>query len=141
MDEENTPLPARPPRADERFMQERFSEAIAEQSKLMTALAQQLLVVELAVLGLYATALKLVNGSDKMLITWEVSFAFICWIAALVLTLVAMIPRLDTEVVRQSPDSIEAFFSRAARRKFVLLIPAIIFFISGIMCIILDLFL
>ena len=141
MDETNQPLSARPIRADEHFMQERFSEAIAEQSKLMTALAQQLLVVELAVIGLYATTLKLINGSDKVLITWEISIAFSCWIIAMILTILAMIPRMDSKIIRQSPDSIEAFFSRAARRKFVLLLPAIGFFIGGVLCIIMDLFL
>jgi hypothetical protein len=50
-------IKTRPVRPEERFMQERFSEAIADQSTIMTSLAQQLLVVELAIPGLYAAIL------------------------------------------------------------------------------------
>ena len=69
------------------------------------------------------------------------SFAFSAWFIAIILTLIAMIPRLETNIVRESPDSIEAFFDRAARRKWFLLIPAIVLFIAALMAIILDILL
>lgn len=131
-------MPTRPPNTLEKFMPERLSEAIAEQSKLMDNLAQQLLLVELAIPGLYATALKLSSGSDKLVLTWEIQFAFICWVVALLLTIVSMFPRYK-EVNRNSPKAIEDFFNDSAKRKFNFLTPAILFFFLGIGLIILDL--
>ena len=135
------PMLSRPPNPHERFIQERFSEAIAEQSRLMDALAQRLLSLELAIPSLYALVLKSISGTDKIVLTWGMAFAFSCWLIAIILTLFAMIPHLDNEIVRDSPDSIEAFFDRAARRKWFLLVPAIVAFISGVIAIILDILL
>lgn len=122
----------------ERLMQERFSEAIADQSRLMDRLAQQLLVLELAIPGLYATILKLVSSHEQSTLSPATCVAFGFWLLALVLTLLALLPRKYRDVVRSSPDSIEAFFDRAARYKRRLLLAAILSFVAGILSIIMD---
>ncbi len=139
MSEADQVIKTRPVRQDERFMQERFSEAIADQSKLMTTLAQQLLTVELLVPGLYATILKLVSGNEKAALSWPLSLAFICWLAAVMFTITAIIPRKYNAVQRNSPDSIEAFFDEAARYKQKWLLASVCTFILGIVFTILDL--
>ena len=139
MNKSNPPLQTRPVRPEERFMQERFSEAITDQSKLMDTLAQQLLLVELAILGLYATALKLISGTDKLDFSWGIAFAFSCWIIALVCTVFAIIPRQYSGINRNSPSDIEAFFDRAAKRKLVLLVPSLFLFVVGTLSILWDL--
>jgi hypothetical protein len=58
------PLTTRPPDAYEAKIKEKYAESFAGQSDLMDKLAQQLLTLELAIPGLYATVLKLVAG-DK----------------------------------------------------------------------------
>ncbi len=141
MPPDQAPLVSRPPNLHERFMQERFSEAIAEQSQLMDGLAQRLLSLELAIPSLYALVLKAISGTEHIVLTWGMAFAFSCWFIAIILTLIAMIPHLDNNIVRDSPDSIEAFFDRAARRKWFLLMPAVVAFISGVLSIILDILL
>ncbi|MCK5897153.1 MAG: hypothetical protein KAG20_10120, partial [Cocleimonas sp.] len=90
-------------------MQERFTEAIADQSKLMDALAQQLLLVELIIPGIYATSLKLISGVEKLEFTGGIAIAFSCWFIALACTVTAMIPRQYNDINRNSPASIEAF--------------------------------
>ena len=140
MNESDTPLQTRPVRPEERFMQERFTEAIANQSKQMDTLAQQLLVVELAIPGLYATALKLVSGADKTEFTLAIAIAFGCWLVALICTVSAIIPRQYKGINRNSSSSIEDFFDTAAKRKLSLLIPSLALFVVGISAILWDLF-
>lgn len=139
MNEPTPPRQTRPVRAEERYMQERFSEAIADQSKLMDTLAQQLLLVELAVLGLYATALKLISGTGTLDFSWGIAFAFSCWIIALVCTVFAIIPRQYRNINHNSPSDIEAFFNQAAKRKLTLLVPSLVLFVAGTLSILWDL--
>ena len=134
-------IKTRPVRQDERFMQERFSEAIADQSKLISTLAQQLLIVELIIPGLYASILKLVNGNDQVVLSWPLGLAFICWLAAVIFTITAIIPQHYKAVQRNSPDSIEAFFDQSARYKKSWLLASATAFAMGIFFTIMDLFL
>ena len=52
-----SPLPTRPLSSDETVLRDKFAESIAGQSELMDKLGQQLLMLELAIPGLYATVL------------------------------------------------------------------------------------
>ena len=57
-----TVLPSRPVTSSETVLRDKFAESIVGQSELMDRLAQQLITLELAIPGLYATALKLLSG-------------------------------------------------------------------------------
>lgn len=59
---EDRPIPTRPPSRRDELIQERYIEEFARQSEHMDALARQLITLELAIPGLYATLLKLVAG-------------------------------------------------------------------------------
>jgi hypothetical protein len=63
-----TALPTRPPSKSESLLREKFAESVAGQSDLMDQLARQLITLELAIPGLYATVLKLTQG-DKATVT------------------------------------------------------------------------
>lgn len=141
MSETEQVISTRPVNDAERFMQERFSEAIAEQSRLMDTMAQQLLMIELAIPGLYATMLKLISGNEQLQLSCAMGLAFTCWLLAIIATVLAMLPRKYREVVRDSPDSIEAFFDQAARYKRCWLMGSILLFVSGLVSIIMDLLL
>ena len=59
----------------------------------MDKLAQQLITLELAIPGIYATAVKLTAGADATVtVDTGVIGAFLCWFAALLLALVSLIP-------------------------------------------------
>jgi DNA-binding ferritin-like protein len=75
-------------------MREKFYESLTAQSDLMDKLAERLLTLEPAIPGLYATVLKLVSGEKATAIlnaAFYVTFA--CWLAALIVTLVALTPK------------------------------------------------
>jgi hypothetical protein len=133
-----------PPSPVVKKLQEKFAETIAGQADLLDHLARQLIALELALPGLYATVLKLVSG-DKATLTFSVIlwFAFGLWLAALLLTLASLFPRkwvVDREIMQQDPKAktrelgIEDFFKRSARYKRWLLLPACLLFFAGIVC-------
>ena len=123
----------------DQYMQERLSEAIANQSKLMDTFAQQLLVVEIAIPGLYATSLKLVTKSGYIGVSWNLYIVFFCWILAVTLTILAMLPRPYKDIDTNNRQAIETFFEKAAQHKRRLLIPSLVLFFSGILTILLGL--
>lgn len=137
----NQPSTTRPPNTYEIKLIEKYAESFAGQSDLMDKLAQQLLAVKLAIPGLYATVLKLAAGDNATLsISALLYVAFGLWLAALVLTLLALMPRkwnVNTEIMQQDPRSttgelgIKDFFVRSARRKRKLLIGATLLFFFG----------
>lgn len=136
------PILTRPLNDNEKALREKFYENIAAQSDLMDKLAERLLTLELAIPGLYATALKLVNG-DKATITVNAAFyiTFSCWILALILTLTALTPvkwTVDTSILKQDPKKfseslgIEDFFNQTALHKRRLLVISSLLFFGGI---------
>ena len=140
---DETILTTQPVSSSDTVLREKFAESIAGQSELMDKLGQQLITLELAIPGLYATVLKLVQG-EKATLTVDnwLYFTFGSWFIALVLTLISLIPReWDVDETMLKPDpagrgdmlSIEEFFFNSARYKRRLLIPACIFFWLGIM--------
>jgi hypothetical protein len=138
----NQPLVTRPPNTYEEKIKEKYAESFANQSDLMDKLAQQLLTLELAIPGLYATVLKLIWG-DKATVARNTMLyvTFAVWMVALGLTLVALIPRqwkVNPDIMLQDPNSttgelgIKDFFTKSARYKRTLLVIATIFFFLGI---------
>lgn len=136
------PLVTRPLNSFESKIKEKYAESFAAQSDLMDKLAQQLLTLELAIPGLYATALKLVAG-DKA--TLQVGFllylTFGFWFLALLLTLLALLPgawRVNPTILERDPAStsgelgLKDFFVETARYKRNRLMVAIVLFFFGI---------
>ena len=135
------PTPTRPVREEEDLLRNKFYESIAMQSDLMDKLSGQLLTLELAIPGIYATALKLVSGDDS---TLTINLAFYitvaCWLLALGLTMLALTPRkwtVDPAILEQDPKKldealgIEDYFNKSARYKRRLVIASSVLFFSG----------
>lgn len=135
------PTSTRPVREEEDLLRNKFYESIAMQSDLMDKLSGQLLTLELAIPGIYATALKLVAGDDATLainLAFYLTVAF--WLLALLLTFVALTPRnwvVETDVLKQDPKKmddalgIEDFFNKSAQYKRRLVIASSVLFFSG----------
>jgi hypothetical protein len=140
----NPPLTTRPPDSYEEKIKEKYAESFANQGDLMDKLAQQLLALELAIPGLYATVLKLISGDKATLPVNNMLYVtFGLWVVALGLTLMALVPRawkVNPEIMLQDPKSttgelgIKDFFAKSARYKRNLLIVATILFFFGIAC-------
>lgn len=138
----NQPLTTRPLNTSEIKLREKYAESFTGQCDLMDKLAQQLLTLELAIPGLYITVLKLVAGDKATApasVMLFVTFGF--WIAALGLTLIALIPhawKVNTEIMQRdrylTTDElgIKDFFVKSAQYKRNLLVASAIFFFGGI---------
>ncbi|MEJ1298218.1 MAG: hypothetical protein RPU34_12520 [Candidatus Sedimenticola sp. (ex Thyasira tokunagai)] len=61
----NHPIITSPPSSGEVLLRERFTDEITGQPERLDALARQLLTLELAISGLYATVLKLIHGKER----------------------------------------------------------------------------
>lgn len=136
------PIATRPPNSSEKLLRDKFMERYAAQSDRLDKLGQQLITLELAIPGLYATVLKLTQG-DKVTVPADgwLYFTFACWFIALLLTLVSLIPRswrVDAAILQRDPVQpdgplgLEDFFYQSAQYKRRLLIPAILIFWLGI---------
>src|SRR6476659_4905319 len=103
------PILTRPLSDDEKFLREKFYESITVQSDLMDKLSEHLITLELAIQGVYATALRLVGG-DKAILTSNIALyvTFACWFLALLLALIALLPRnwtVNLTILRQNPKN------------------------------------
>ncbi len=136
------PIPTRPPSGTEKLLKEKFAESIAGQCEHMDKLGRQLITLELAIPGLYATVLKLTSGSKATLSTSPgLYIAFACWFIALLFTLISLIPRswkVDPSIMKQDSSKqvaylgIEDFFHKTAQHKRRLLIVARLVFFVGV---------
>ena len=136
------PLATRPIETHEEKIKEKYAESFANQSDLMDKLAQQLLTLELAIPGLYATVLKLVAGDKATVVVDKMLYTTFClWVVALGLTLMAFVPRkwkVNPQIMRQDPNSttgelgLKDFFVKSAQYKRKLLIVSAILFFVGI---------
>ena len=136
-------IPVIPISEGEKLLRQKFYEQIAAQSSAMDSLGERLLTLELAIPGLYAAVLKLVEG-DKGVVALNAAFyiAFTCWLLALLLTLAAITPRkyeVEPTVLKQDPAKmksegmgIEDFFVQSAQYKRRLLIGSTILFFAGV---------
>ena len=137
-------LDTRPPTNPETILRDKFAETIVNQSELMDKLAQQLITLELAIPGLYATVLQLTQGEAATVVRsgWLYG-AFGCWFVALVLALISLIPQrwqVDETLLQRDPErksavlGIRDFYYASARYKFWWLLPSTLFFAAGIVC-------
>ncbi len=136
-------IPTRPLDENEKLLQKKFYEDIAAQSERVDSLSAQLLSIELAIPGIYATVLKLISGDGTSLgNTTLVKFTFLLWFIALILTLIALTPKkyaVNTDVFIQDPTlieeegmGIEDYFSKSAQHKRKFAIASSLFFFAGI---------
>jgi hypothetical protein len=147
---DDTPIATVPPSSHDKLLREKFDEHIAAQSDALDKLGQQLITLELAIPGLYATVLKLISGDKATLVVSPALFlAFGCWFVALALTLASLVPRkwrVNRNVMRQDPSQttdelgIEDFFYKSAQYKRRLIIVASLFFFGGVVSAVLTIF-
>jgi hypothetical protein len=138
------PISTIPLSSRDKILQEKFAEIISGQIEQMDKLGQQLIALELAIPGLYATALKLMSGDKASVAVGNaVYLTFVCWFLALLLTLISLIPRtwrVDPNVMKQDAFAqgadlgIEDFFHKTAQYKRRLLIASSLFFFAGVVC-------
>jgi hypothetical protein len=132
-----------PPSKSDEELEKGFVTAIIDQPKLLDELAKQLVTLNLAIPGLYATALKLIGGDDAVVNSAVmIGGAFFCWFVALALSLVSLTPRkwqVDRSKLRSNtpaatgqPLSIEEFFKATATYKRRLLVASTLFCFAGI---------
>ena len=136
-------ISTRPVDENEKLLQKKFYEDLAKQGERVDALSAQLLTLELAIPGVYASVLKLISGDEAILqnraaIWW----AFGLWGIAIALTLVALLPKkwqVDTRVFKQDRSlikekglGIEDYFYQAARYKWNFALASILLFFAGI---------
>ena len=135
-----SPIPTIPLTHQDEQLRDRLIEDVAAQSTRMDELARQLITLELAVPGLYATALRLVAGEKATVAAGPGLYAALaCWGLALVLALASLLPRryeVDPNRLdghdRAGPLSIMGYFAASARFKRRLLIPSSALFYAGI---------
>ena len=136
------PIPTIPLSDNEQFLRKKFYENIAGQSDLMDKISKHLLTLELAIPGLYATVLKLIHGEDATIILQPALYiTFACWLAALLLTLIALTPRkwtVDPSILKQDPQKfseglgLEDFYQQSALYKRRLVIASSVLVFAGI---------
>jgi hypothetical protein len=134
-------LETEPPPPEESFLLGEYRKETVKQADRMDDLAKELFKIEIAIPGLYATALKFFSDKGGIFSHW-ITAAFVCWAAALGITLWGLIPKkydvLDdtAERVRESPFqeglTIREYFSAVAGHKRRHLIWASVFFFAGI---------
>jgi hypothetical protein len=133
---------ARPPSTGETKLEALYYERYADQNRQMDELAKQMITVELAVPGVYASILALLRGQAATLPAgaW-LAVAFGGWALALLLTFLALFPRdyrVDPTIMRADPAAddgvlgIEEYFRRPARYKWRLLAGAAVAFWVGL---------
>lgn len=137
------PISTRPLSDDEKLLRTKFYENLAAQSDLLDKLNERMLTLELAIPGLYATVLKLVSGEKATVMRNTALYAaFACWLAALLLTLIALIPQkwtVDATLLKQDPTKmaqeglgLEDFFVQSAEYKRRLLVISSVLFFAGV---------
>lgn len=128
----------RPPRKEESFLRQKYDESFSAQSELMDNVAKQLLTLELAIPGLYATVLKLVSGKEGGIqVSDHLMLAFSAWLFSLVCIITAIMPR-PYKVNTDSYQSLRKFFSRSARYKYFFVLCSTAAFVFGLTHLILD---
>lgn len=128
----------------------KYAEDLAAQSERLDRVAERLITLELAIPGLFATVLKLVAG-DKVVAPMNAFLyaAFFCWLLALVLTMLALLPRswqVDEQVMEKdsfahdAPLGIRDYFQKTARHKQRLIMPSAVLLFIGICCAVLSIY-
>ncbi len=143
---ENKPIATRPLTPAEQFLHERFMEERVQQTARLDELAKQLLTLELAIPGLYAAVLKLVQGTAATLVHGPLLWAtFLLWFVALAASLTCLFPfayRVNPDLLwseletpgQEEGISVAAFYRHSARHKRWALTVGSIAFFGGIFC-------
>ena len=141
-DEQIIAVESKPIHPHTQLLREKFVEARINQAQLMDELAKQLLTLELAIPGLYATVWKLVQGdAGQVDPTRWFYLTFALWGGALFCTIWALVPkpyRVDENLIARDPAgrsetmSLTEFFDRSAEYKRGWLIVSIFLFFFGI---------
>ena len=132
MQEENKTYKSKPLTPIEQKVQEKFAEEVANQAGLMDSMGKQLLSLELAMVGIYATVLKLISGESATLESgWSVGITFLFWFMSVVLTVLAIFPQ-EYKVDSSKMDEIKAYFHKSARHKAKMLIGSVTLFFMGV---------
>ncbi len=94
-----------------------FAKDVAAQSTRLDELAKQLITLNIAIPGLYATVLKFISG-DKATVQEPLMLVIIfgAWMLALGFAFTSLYPE-HYQVDPDSPSDIETFFHHSARRK------------------------
>ena len=139
---DDQPISTVPMSQRDKLLKKRFAESITQQSDHLDRLGYQLITLELAIPGLYATALKMVQGSKATLDSNSWLFVtFACWFVALGCTLWCLMPqkwKIDENIMKQNPANrtgalgIEDFFNKSAQRKRLWLSISSIIFFAGV---------
>lgn len=117
-----------------------FAKDVAAQATRLDDLAKQLITLNIAIPGLYATVLKFISGekavvNDPLLLL----ITFAAWLLALGFALASLFPQ-RYQVDPDSPSEIETFFYRSAQHKRKLLAAASLFSFFGICFAVFSLF-
>ena len=116
----------------EQKLQEKFAEDIANQATLMDSMGKQLLSLELAMVGIYATVLKLIAGDGATLQGgWSIGISFLLWFMAVVATVLAIFPE-KYEIDSTKMDEIKAYFHKSAQKKATMLTVSVFLFFTGV---------
>jgi hypothetical protein len=106
----DAPLPTRPPSPEGAELVAAFSKERSQQAARFDDLAKELLKVELAVPGMYLSALKLASEASRVQSSYATALtalAFVLWACALVASTWSLFPR-KYRVLRDVPFRIEA---------------------------------
>lgn len=124
----------------DKLLIEAYQQEIIKQSERFEAIAKDLLQLELAIPGLYVAALQFIKTPES-LSTFLIVLTFLFWFLALVLTIVALLPKrwsvLDhtvrrTQVVNKTDDlTIEEYFQESTKFKRKFVIASILAFFTG----------
>jgi len=151
VDEPPITLHSKPVSDRDKILLEKFEADFVEQANRIADLAKQLITVELAIPGIYATALKLLQGDKATLaMGWDIRLAFGLWALSLIFSFAALFPRnyrVDRKIIRRDEDkkfdkplSIEAYFIRSARYKLYCVGASCFCFIGGLIASLSSLF-
>lgn len=134
-------LKTKPPSPEESFLLEEYWKETVKQADRMDELARELFKLEIAIPGLYVTALKLFSNKGGRFSDWILA-AFVCWALALIATLCGLTPKnykIHENAVDRVLDAsikegltIREYFYEAAHWKRIFLIAASVLFFAGV---------
>ena len=145
------PIKTEPLSRGEQKLIDKFYEDKVRQADRMDELAKQLIVLELAIPGIYATMLRLVSGKNAVPgNSFLLAAAFILWLLALIITFMCLVPKswkVDTDILKRQapaaedqPLSVDEYFLRSAKTKRKFIVWGGFLFFSGIIAAVLSIY-
>lgn len=108
-----------------------FDDVVINQSNLMDSIGKQLIILELAISGIYATVLKFTSITYKIEASLWLLLIFILWFASLMFAFWATFPKKYI-VDRDNLGELEKFFKDSATHKRRYLVISSMLFFAGI---------